>query len=83
MGPLPLALILARTMNSLSFPVKSFSLGLGLGLGSGIPNPNPNPNPNPSPNPSQVRAGHSGGEGGGIPLGEYARLPVQQAAAEL
>ena len=46
-------------------------------------NPNPNPNPNPSPNPSQVRAGHSGGEGGGIPLGEYARLPVQQAAAEL
>ena len=52
MGPLPLALILARTMNSLSFPVKSFSLGLGLGLGSGIPNPNPNPNPNPSPNPS-------------------------------
>ena len=53
MGPLPLALILARTMNSLSFPVKSFSLGIGLGLGSGIPNPNPNPTPTPTPTPNQ------------------------------
>ena len=50
MGPLPLALMLARTMNSFSFPVKSFSLGIGLGLGSGIPNPNPNPTPTPTPN---------------------------------